>query len=59
MEVTFDAVIKNEDCPASTSSADNFNWATFEPMSSQGYDIQFFTNEYFINNAFWALFYAD
>ena len=61
LEVSFDAVVKNSGCPPPNDSSFNFNWATFENSANhyKDYQIQFFTNEYFINNGFWAAFYAD
>jgi len=59
LTASFDSVIKNRDCPPNPAGPDNFNWATFEPMPDNDFEIQFFTNEYFVNNAFWAIFYAD
>lgn len=57
MTIYLDAVLKNKECPS--PSKDNYNWAYFEPINSNEYDLQFFINEYFLNNAIWAAFYAD
>ena len=54
--------IINPDCipPKNATQGNlNFNWGFFEHEQSEGEDIRFFVNEFFINNAIWAAFYGD